>query len=93
MSTPDIRGGLDLKQFESEDHAVFGTDGSGLPISDQELAEGHRGRVVLTIPNFLGAAFVIERTDLLMMIPRRLAELLRGRGEFSVFPLAFPIPE
>lgn len=48
---------------------------------------------MLTIPNFLGAAFVIERTDLLMTIPRRLAELLRGRSAFSVFPLAFPIPE
>ncbi len=38
MSMPDIRGRLDRKQFESEDHAVFGTDGSGFPISDQELA-------------------------------------------------------
>ncbi len=43
------------------------------------------------MPNFLGAAFVIERTDLLMTIPRRLAELMRHGGEFGVFPLPFPI--
>jgi DNA-binding transcriptional LysR family regulator len=48
---------------------------------------------VLNIPNFLGAAFVVEHTDLLMTVPRRLGELLRGRGEFSIFPVPFPLPE
>jgi precorrin-4 methylase len=94
MSTHDIRSGLDLKQFESADQAIFSTSGSGHLIIDQELArQGIRRRVAPTIPNFLGAACVIERTDLPTTIPRRLAELLRGRGEFSVFPLPFPIPE
>ncbi len=89
-----IRAGLDLEQFQTEDHVVFTTAGTGHQIIDQELArQGIRRRIALTIPNFLGAAFAIERTNLLMIIPRRLGELLRGRGEFSIFPLPFPMPD
>lgn len=91
---PRIRGGLTRAQFEAEDHAVFGIAGTGHLVIDQEIAkQGIERRIVLDIPNFLGAAFVVERTDLLMTIPRRLGELLRGRGEFSIFPLPFPLPE
>ncbi len=91
---PRIRNGLSRKQFEREDHAVFTTAGTGHQVIDQELArQGIGRRAALTIPNFLGAAFVIERTDLLMIIPNRLAQLLRGRGEFSIFPLPFKMPD
>lgn len=91
---PRLRGGLSLEQFSGEDHAVFATAGTGHQIIDAELArQGITRRIALTIPSFLGGAFVIERTDLLMVIPRRLAEQLRGRGEFSIFPLPFPVPD
>ena len=91
---PRVRNGLSRKQFEREDHAVFATAGTGHQMIDQELArQGIGRRVALTIPNFVGAAFVVERTDLLMIIPGRLAQLLRGRGEFSIFPLPFKMPD
>jgi DNA-binding transcriptional LysR family regulator len=91
---PRLRGGIDLQQFEAEDHAVFSTSGTGHRIINQEIArQGIKRRIVLNIPNFLGAAFVVEHTDLLMTVPRRLAELLRGRGEFSIFPVPFALPE
>lgn len=91
---PRVHKGLDRKRFESEDHVVFTTAGTGHQMIDQELArQGIQRRIALTIPNFVGAAFVIEHTDLLMIIPRRLAELLRGRGEFSIFPLPFQMPD
>ena len=91
---PRLRSGLDRQGFEREDHAVFTAAGTGHQMIDQELARlGVRRRIALTIPNFVGAAFVIEHTDLLLIIPRRLAELLRGRGEFSIFPLPFRLPD
>lgn len=90
---PRIHSGLSLEQFEAEDHAVFSTSGSGHQVIDQEITrQGIRRRIVLNIPNFLGAAFVVEHTDLLMTIPRRLGELLRGRGEFSIFETPFTLP-
>ena len=91
---PRIRAGLDLEQFQAEDHVVFTTAGTGHHIIDEELdRQGIRRRIALTIPNFVGAAFVVERTNLLMIIPLRLGELLRGRGEFSIFPLPFRMPD
>lgn len=91
---PRIHNGLSLQQFEAEDHAVFSTSGTGHQVINQEIARhGIKRRIVLNIPNFLGAAFVVEHTDLLMTIPRRLGELLRGRGEFSIFPVPFTLPE
>lgn len=91
---PRIHNGLSLQQFEAEDHAVFSTSGTGHQVINQEIArQGIKRRIVLNIPNFLGAAFVVEHTDLLMTIPRRLGELLRGRGEFSIFPVPFALPE
>lgn len=91
---PRIRGGLTLAQYQAEDHAVFSTSGTGHQVINQEIArQGITRRIVLNIPNFLGAAFVVERTDLLMTIPRRLGELLRGRGDFSIFPVPFTLPE
>ena len=63
-------------------------------VIEQEIARlAIERRIVLDIPNFLGAAFIVEHTDLLMTVPRRLGELLRGRGEFSVLPVPFPLPE
>lgn len=89
-----VRADLDLEQFQAEEHVVFTTGDTGHRIIDQELArQGIRRRVALTIPNFVGAAFAIERTNLLMVIPRRLGELLGGHGDFTIFPLPFSMPD
>jgi len=91
---PRIRERLALADFEAEDHAVVSFSGTGHLIIDRELARhGITRRVALRIPNFLGVAFVIEHTDLVVTIPRRLGEVLEGRGRFRVFPVPFELPD
>ena len=91
---PRIRKGLTLADFEAEDHAVVSFSGTGHLILDRELArQGITRRVALRIPNFLGVAFVIEHTDLIVTIPRRLGEVLEGRGRFRIFPVPFELPD
>lgn len=91
---PRIADGLSLAQFEAEDHAVISSSGSAPAIVGREIArQGIKRRVALKIPNFLGAAFVIEHTDLLVTIPRRLGDVLQGRGAFRIFPAPFELPE
>lgn len=91
---PRIRDGLTPEQFEAEEHALVSTQGTGHLIVDQELArQGIRRRVALRIPNFVGVAFFIEQTELLLTIPRRLGEVLAGRGRFRCFPVPYPLPE
>jgi DNA-binding transcriptional LysR family regulator len=91
---PRIRGSLSLAQFEAEDHAVVVNSGTGHVFVDKELARQNiTRRVAVRLPNFLGVAFVIERTDLLVTIPTRLGEMLAGRGEFVAYPVPFPIAD
>ncbi len=91
---PRIRDHLDLAQYEAEDHAVVVASGVVPAIISREIArQGIKRRVALEIPNFFGAAFVVEHTDLLVTIPQRLGEVLAGRGSFQIFPVPFPLPE
>ncbi|MGL1833839.1 LysR family transcriptional regulator [Rhodocyclaceae bacterium SMB388] len=91
---PRIRGGLSLSQFEAEDHAVVTTSGTGHLHVDHELARQNiTRRIAVRLPTFLGVAFVIERTDLLVTIPERLGEMLAGRGEFISYPVPFELPD
>ncbi|AWI81397.1 MAG: LysR family transcriptional regulator [Betaproteobacteria bacterium HGW-Betaproteobacteria-13] len=91
---PRIGSALTLAEFEAEDHAVVTSSGTGHLILDREIIrQGITRRVALRIPSFLGVAFVIEHTDLLVTIPRRLGEVLEGRGDFRVLPVPFPLPD
>lgn len=91
---PRISEGLSLAQFEAEDHVVISASGSAPAIIEREIGrQGIKRRIALKIPSFLGAAFVIEHTDLLLIIPRRLSDVLQGRGTFRIFPVPFPLPD
>ncbi len=91
---PRIGDSLGLAEFEAEDHAVISSSGAAPSILEREIArQGITRRVVLKIPSFLGAAFVIEHTDLLLTVPRRLGDVLQGRGAFRFLPVPFPLPE
>lgn len=90
---PRIKDRLNLQQFESEKHAVIISSGSAPQIVDQEIAKlGLQRHIALKIPNFLGAAFVVEHTELIITIPERLGDVLRGRGAFQISPVPFALP-
>lgn len=91
---PRIGDTLSLAQFEAEDHAVIGSSGAAPSMLEREIArQGITRRIALKIPSFLGAAFVVEHTDLLLTVPRRLGDVLQGRGAFRFLPVPFPLPE
>ena len=90
---PRITEHLSLAQFEAEDHAVISSSGLAPMIIDREIERlGLRRRVALDLPNFLGAAFMVEHTDLIITIPKRLGDVLQGRGAFRILPVPFPLP-
>ena len=63
-------------------------------ILDREIArQGVKRRITMKIPNFLGAAFVVEQTDHIITIPTRLGDALQGRGALRIFPVPFPLPD
>lgn len=91
---PRITDQLSLQQYEAEDHVVISSSGSAPLIVDREITrQGIKRRIALQIPNFLGAAFVVEHTDLLITIPKRLGDVLQGRGAFRILPVPFALPD
>ncbi len=91
---PRIRDTLTLAQYQTEEHAVVTSSGTGHLILDREILRlGIARQVALRVPNYLGIAFVIEQTDMLVTIPERLAQVLEGRGRFRVLPVPFELPD
>lgn len=84
---------LTLRQFEAEEHVVVTISGTGHLIVDREIErQGITRNIALQVPNYLGTAFVIEETDLLAILPERLAQVLKGRGHLRVLPVPFYLP-
>jgi DNA-binding transcriptional LysR family regulator len=91
---PRIRESLSLQQFEAEDHAVISSSGAAPLLIDEEIARlGLKRRITLKIPNFIGAALVVEHTDLIITIPSRLGDVLQGRGALRTFAVPFELPQ
>ena len=91
---PRIQHELTLHHFASEDHAVISSSGSAPLLIDQEIARmGIKRKISLKIPNFIGAALVVEHTDLIITIPSRLGDVLHGRGALRTFAVPFQLPQ
>lgn len=91
---PRVIDSLTTSQYEAEEHAVVTSSGTGHLILDHEITrQGIQRNIALRVPNYLGIAFVIEQTDLLVTIPERLAQVLEGRGKFRTFALPFEMPD
>ena len=91
---PRIQTALSVAEFEAEDHVVIRSSGSAPLLIEREIERlGLKRRIALQMPNFLGAAFAVEHTDLIVTVPERLGEELQGRGAFKVFPVPFGLPQ
>ncbi len=90
---PRIQGELTLERFQAEEHAMVISSGTGHGYLERELArQGVTRKVVLRVPNFLGVAFVVEHTDLVVTIPARLGDMLSRHGRFRIYPTPFALP-
>jgi DNA-binding transcriptional LysR family regulator len=90
---PRIRERPNILAFCREGHIVVTTSGTGHSIVDKEFAKRciHRD-IVLRVPSFLGVARLVARTELLAIVPRRLAEVLADQEEINIFGTPIPLP-
>jgi DNA-binding transcriptional LysR family regulator len=72
---PRLKRRPTLKQFCDLEHVIVSPDGGGFTgVTDQALAQaGLTRRVVLSVPHFLFMLSVLAGTDLVAMLPERLA--------------------
>jgi DNA-binding transcriptional LysR family regulator len=90
---PRIRAKPGKRAFLAEGHIVVTTSGTGHAIVDKVFAQqGFERRVVLKVPSFLGVARLVARTELLVIVPRRLGETLASQEQVRLLPPPVALP-
>lgn len=90
---PRIGTRLTRRRFEAESHAVIASSGTGHAIIDKTLARlGVQRQVVVRLSSFLSVARIVARTELVVMVPRVLGEILATQEPVKLLALPFPMP-
>jgi len=89
---PRVRGDLSLDAFLAEEHVVVSPRGGSFSTAiDVALADaGASRRVVLSAASFLFVPKIVEQSDLLALIPARLADHCSERLAIFAPPVAVP---
>lgn len=91
---PRITGNrMTVKRFSAESHAVVSSSGTGHAIVDKTIArQGIERRVVTQLSSFLGVARIVARTELLVIVPRVLGEVLATQEPVKMVEPPFVLP-
>jgi len=85
---PNFGEGMSLEAFEASDHAVADSSGMAHDLLERVL-ERHRVRrqLRLVVPEFMVLPLIIENSDLLVIMPSRLAEQFSRLISLEILPL------
>lgn len=89
---PAIRDRLTRKSFLAVSHALVSYRGGHRVIEEALERAGLARRIALRVPHFTVVPMVLERTDLILTLPSRVARVLERRGKFKALPPPVPIP-
>lgn len=74
-------------------HAAFRVVEDQPEVEDRFLAKmGHTLHIALSVPSFTAVWRAVAATDLVGMIPRRLAERVAGPAGLEIYPMPFALP-
>ena len=90
---PRIGARLTRKRFEAESHAVISSSGTGHAIVDKTIARlGLERKVVARLSSFLSVARIVAHTELLVIVPRVLGEVLATQEPVKLLEPPFELP-
>jgi DNA-binding transcriptional LysR family regulator len=90
---PRIGARLTKKRFETEAHAVISSSGTGHAIVDKTLARLRvQRKVVARLSSFLSVARIVAHTELIVIVPRVLGEVLSTQEPVRLMELPFVLP-
>lgn len=90
---PLIRGKVSLRQFAEAEHAAHFSKTQGPGVIDALLS--HKGlgrRIAVQSPNFGSIPFLVSASDLIAVIPERIARLFKRQTQIQILPLPFEMP-
>ena len=90
---PRIGRTLTRKAFMEAAHALVASIGAGhRVVEDLLLAHGLNRRIALRVPHFMVVPMILERTNLVVTVPERVASVFERMGRFKTLALPFEVP-
>jgi len=90
---PAFTSGMTLKAFQSVPHAITDSTGMAHELLDRKFArEGIKRPVKLYVPQFIVLPLLTAKSDLLVVMPGRLAEIFATLLPLKVMSLPVAIP-
>jgi DNA-binding transcriptional LysR family regulator len=89
---PAATGTLTKKKFMEASHALVSYRGGHRVIEEAFERAGLARRIALRVPHFTVVPMVLERSDLLLTLPARVARVYEQRGNLRSRPLPIVIP-
>lgn len=90
---PALAGRLTRRKFLDASHVLVTYRGGGHRVIEEALERaGIARRIALRVPHFTVVPMVLERTDLILTLPARVARVYERRGSFRALPAPVPIP-
>jgi DNA-binding transcriptional LysR family regulator len=83
---------LTKKSFLNASHVLVPYRGGHHVIEEALERAGVARRIALRVPHFTVVPMVLERTDLILTLPARVARVYESRGRFKSLPCPVPIP-
>lgn len=88
-----IRGHLDKARFLAEGHVSVDSPGTNYWLLDKALeAIGAQRLIKVRVPSFHGLAYIVETTELIAVVPARLAVAYAERGHVQALKVPLPCP-
>jgi DNA-binding transcriptional LysR family regulator len=90
---PAIGAKLTKKKFVEASHVLVTYRGGGHRVIEEALERAGVGRrIALRVPHFTVVPMVLERTDLILTLPARVARVYERQGKFKSLPPPVPMP-
>lgn len=83
---PAIGKALTRKQFQAASHALVSYKGGHRVIEEALERAGLARRIALRVPHFTVVPMVLERSDLILTLPSKVARVYQRRGNFKALP-------
>ncbi|WP_281408264.1 LysR family transcriptional regulator [Rhizobium sp. P40RR-XXII] len=90
---PALTADMSLTMLAGLEHLLVSQSVDATGSLDERLSDaGLSRRVVMTLPNFLSAPFIVAETDLVALLAERVAHRLAGVAAIAVHPQPAPAP-
>jgi DNA-binding transcriptional LysR family regulator len=89
---PFVGKNLTKKQFLSASHALVSYKGGHRVIEEALERAGLARKIALRVPHFTVVPMVLERSDLILILPAKIARVYERQGRFKFLPPPVPIP-